>query len=242
MALFNNPLKNRVAIVTGGTKGIGKGIADKLASLGAKVIVCARNKEKTKHHLVLCDVSNLNHVQSLIAEVIKKYKKVDILVNNAGIYPNVPFKDMTEEQWDQVINTNLKSMFIVTRAVLPYMTAQGKGSIINLSSIAGTSKGYEGSVHYCASKAGVLGFTRATAVEFAKLGIRVNAIAPGLILTPGVTSAIDEKGINDFIQTVPLKRAGLPKDIGEAAAFLATDASSYITGQVIIVDGGNTVL
>jgi 3-oxoacyl-[acyl-carrier protein] reductase len=241
MALFKDtPLKGKVAIVTGGTKGIGAAIADKLASLGAKVVVCARQKEKTKHAFVECDVSNMDQVKTMVAFTLKNYKKIDILVNNAGIFPSVPFEQMTEEQWDKVISVNLRGTFNCTKAVSYFMIQQNSGKIINLASIAALV-GYAGLVHYCTTKAGVTGFTRALAVELAPHNINVNAIAPGLIETPGVDVLMNKQEQTGFAQAVPLKRNGQPKDIAEAAAFLATEASSYITGQVIVVDGGSTI-
>ena len=229
-------LKGKVAIVTGGTKGIGKGIADKFASLGAKVVVSARNKEKTKHYFVRCDVSKFDDAQNLAKETIKKYKKIDILVNNAGIYPFVEFKNMTEEQWDQVIDVNLKGVFNCTKAVVPYMMKRKYGNIVNISSIAGSKIGFPNLIHYCAAKAGIVGFTRAAALEFAPYKIDVNAIAPGAIITPGTKGVLSDK----MVQAIPEKRAGKPVDIANAAAFLASDDSDYITGQLIVVDGGWT--
>ena len=233
-------LRGKVAIVTGGTKGIGEAIANKLNSLGAKVIICSREKAKSKHYFIQCDVSKSEDVKKLMNEVIAKFKKIDILVNNAGIYPTVELKDMTEEQWDQMMSINLKGTFNFTRAVIPYMIKQKSGNIVNLSSIAGIL-GFESMIHYCTTKAGIRGFTMASAVELAKYGIRVNAIAPGLIDTPGVRNLMGEKGIKGFVQQVPLKRHGVPNDIAETAAFLVSNSSSYITGQIIVVDGGFSI-
>jgi NAD(P)-dependent dehydrogenase (short-subunit alcohol dehydrogenase family) len=234
-------LKNKVAIVTGGTMGIGKGIADKLSSYGAKVVVCARKELKTKHHFIQCDVSDYNEVQKMVDQTIKKFKKVDILVNNAGIFPFVPLKDMTEQQWDQVIDINLKGVFNCTKAVIPHMMKHRYGKIVNIASVAGVVVGYPNLVHYCASKAGITGFTRAAALELAPFRINVNAVAPGAILTPGERQiGMDKKAIAQLVRQIPEARMGKPADIAETVAFLVADSSSYITGQTIVVDGGMT--
>ncbi|HME87551.1 MAG TPA: SDR family NAD(P)-dependent oxidoreductase [Candidatus Nanoarchaeia archaeon] len=242
MGLFTSgKLKGKVAIVTGGTKGIGLAIANKLKSEGATVVVCARSPgKKEKHTCVPADVSKMSDVQALVEFTIKKYKKIDILVNNAGIFPAVSFKDMTEQQWDQMMTVNLKGVFNCTKAVLPSMMARKYGKIINLSSIAG-QLGFPGLSHYCTTKAGVSGLTRALALELAEHNIRVNAIAPGLISTPGVDDFMNSQEQAAFVSSIPIKRIGKPEDIAELAAFLASDASDNITGQTIVSDGG-TVL
>ncbi len=240
MALFKDkPLKGKVALVTGGTKGIGLGIADKLKEQGATVIVCARTPEKTKHNFVPCDVSNSSDVNQMVDRIIKKFKKIDILVNNAGIYPSVAFKDMTEQQWDQVIAVNLKGVFNCTKAVIQQMIDRNYGKIISISSIAGTTVGFPGLVHYSTTKAGIMGFTRSLALDLAQYKINVNAVAPGVIATEG-TSAMDQNTIQQTIKMVPEGRMGMPVDIAETVAFLASDKSQYITGQTIVVDGGYT--
>ena len=233
-------LKGKVAIVTGGTKGIGKGIADALDKYGSKVVVSARKPEKSKHHFVRCDVSSFKDAENLAKETIKKYGRIDILVNNAGIYPFVSLDKMTEEQWDDVININLKGVFNCTKAVIPFMIKKRYGKIINIASIAGTQVGFPNLVHYCASKGGIMGFTKAAALDLAQYKINVNAIAPGAILTPGTEKGLDKEAITHLIQAIPEKRMGKPIDIAETAAFLASDASEYITGQTIVVDGGYT--
>jgi 3-oxoacyl-[acyl-carrier protein] reductase len=233
-------LKDKVAIVTGGTKGIGKGIADVLSRKGAKVVISAKNKLESKHYFIKCDVSNYQDAQTLIKETLKKYKKIDILINNAGIYPFVPLKDMTEEQWDNVIKVNLKGTFNCTKAVLPFMIKNKYGKIVNIASIAGTKVGFPNLVHYCASKGGIEGFTMAAALDLAQYKINVNAVAPGAILTPGTKKGLDKKATANLIQAIPEKRMGKPIDIAETVAFLASDASEYITGQTIVVDGGYT--
>jgi 3-oxoacyl-[acyl-carrier protein] reductase len=235
-------LKDKVAIVTGGTMGIGKGIADKLGRLGAKVVICARKPAKTSHHFIKCDVSNFREAQNLAAETVKKYGKIDILVNNAGIFPFVPLKDMTEQQWDQVIDVNLKGVFNCTKAVIPYMMKRKHGKIVSVASIAGVVVGYPNLVHYSASKAGIMGFTRAAALELAPFKINVNAVAPGAILTPGEIQITgdNKEVIAQIIRTIPEARMGKPADIADTVAFLVSRDASYITGQTIVVDGGLT--
>jgi len=233
-------LEGKVAIVTGGTKGIGKGIADALKKYGATVVVSARNPEKTNHYFVKCDVSNFNEAQSLVNETIKKYKKIDILVNNAGIYPFVSLPDMTEQQWDQVIAVNLKGVFNCTKAAIPFMMEKKYGKIVNITSIAGTKVGFPNLVHYCSSKAGIVGFTKAAALDLAQYKINVNAIAPGAIMTPGTKAGLGKDALNQLVQTIPEKRVGKPVDIAETVAFLVSDAAEYITGETVTVDGGYT--
>lgn len=233
-------LNGRVAIVTGGTMGIGKGIADRLAADGAKVVVSARHKTKSKHYFVGCDVSDYKDAQNLVSQTMKKFKRIDILVNNAGVYPFVSLKDMTEEQWNHVIHTNLNGIFNCTKAVLPHMIKKKRGRIVNISSIAGFSVGFPNLVHYCTTKAGVVGFTRAAALDLAPYRISVNAVAPGAILTPGVKKTLDDKSQQGYAQMIPQKRLGTPADIAAAVAFLVSDEASYVTGQTIIVDGGYT--
>lgn len=233
-------LKGRIAIITGGTKGIGRGIADVLAKYGAKVVVSARNAEKTKHHFVKCDVSKYNDARCLVQETLKKYKKLDILVNNAGIYPFVPLLQITEEQWDKVIDVNLKGVFNCTKAAIPFMTQKKYGKILNIASIAGVKVGFPGLVHYCSSKAGIEGFTKSAALELAHYKINVNAVAPGAILTSGARENLDKNSVNHLLQKIPERRMGSPVDIAETVAFLVSDAAEYITGETITVDGGYT--
>ncbi len=233
-------LKNKVAIVTGGTKGIGKGIADTLASYGAHVVVCSSKSKGGKHHHVKANITQFKDCSKLVEQTIKKFGRIDILVNNAGIYPFTSFKDMTRAQWDQVIDVNLNGVFNATKAVLPHMMKQKYGKIINIASIAGVSVGFPGLVHYCTTKAGLMGFTRALALEMAPYNIHVNAIAPGAIRTPGVKAGLSKDAAAGMIHIIPEGRMGKPVEIAETAAFLASDAASYILGQTIIVDGGLT--
>lgn len=244
-------LKDKVAIVTGAGQGIGRGIALALAREGAKVVVSdisdkASEVVKEIEDLgsealaVKADVRDSGKTEEMAKAAIDKFGRIDILVNNAGIYPFKPLIEMTEGDWDRVLGVNLKGVFNCTKAVLPKMIEQKSGSIINISSIAGSVVGYSNLVHYSASKAGMLGFTRAAALELAQYGIRVNAIAPGAVETPG-TKALGEEPLKQIEQTIPLRRIGQPEDIANLVVFLASDESSYITGQLIIADGGLTI-
>lgn len=241
-------LKNKTAIVTGAGQGIGKGIALALAKEGCNIVVSDINQETCEQVAaeitklgvqslaIKCDVSNKSEVDNLVKVASEKFNQIDILVNNAGIFPSVPFAKMTESDWDKVMNVNLKSMFLTSQAVISKMPEGGK--IINISSIA-SLVGFEGLVHYCASKGGVNGMVRALALELAPRKINVNAIAPGAIETPGVK--FDDKTGQQMIMAIPQKRMGVPEDIANAAVFLASEKSDYITGQVIVVDGGWTL-
>jgi len=187
---------------------------------------------------IACDVSKKIEVDNLVNETTKKFGKLDILVNNAGIFPFVSFSEMTEDDWDKVIDTNLKSIFLCSQAAIKKMKAGGK--IVNISSIA-SLVGFEGLVHYCASKAGVNGMIRALALELAGKKINVNAVAPGVIETPGAAKGMTDDVKKGTIGTIPWKRMGTPDDIVQATVFLASDKSNYITGQVLVVDGGWTL-
>jgi len=241
-------LKNKIAIVTGARQGIGKGIALELAKEGANVVVSDIDQtdcEKVVAEIeklgvnglaVKCDVSNKAEVDNLTAKSMEKFGKIDILVNNAGIYPFKPFIEMSEADWDKVIDVNLKSVFLCSQAAAKMMKEGAK--IVNISSIA-AFVGFEGLVHYCASKGGVNAMIRGLALELAPKKINVNAIAPGAIETPGAAS--NEETKKQTISAIPLAKMGAPVDIANMAVFLASDKSNYITGQTIIVDGGWTL-
>ncbi|MFA5643966.1 MAG: SDR family NAD(P)-dependent oxidoreductase [Patescibacteria group bacterium] len=242
--------KNKVAIVTGAKQGIGLGIALAFAKEGCNVVVsditqkdCEKTAEKLKKFgvkvlAVACDVAKKGEVDNLIAKTIKKFGKLDILVNNAGIFPFTPFSEMTEANWEEVINVNLKSIFLCSQTAVKKMKAGGK--IVNISSIA-SIVGFEGLVHYCASKGGVNGLTRALALELADKKINVNVVAPGAIETPGATKTMTEEAKKGFLALIPWKKMGTPDDIAQAVVFLASDKANYITGQVLVVDGGWTL-
>ncbi|OGH85911.1 MAG: hypothetical protein A2301_03425 [Candidatus Magasanikbacteria bacterium RIFOXYB2_FULL_40_13] len=242
-------LKDKVAIVTGAKQGIGLGIAMALAKEGCNVVIsdieqagcetAAAEVEKlgVKTLAVACDVSQKKAVDNLIAKTVKKFGKLDILVNNAGIFPFVPFVDMKEGDWDKVLDVNLKSIFLCSQAAVKEMKSGGK--IVSISSIA-SLVGFEGLVHYCASKGGVNGMTRALALELAGKKINVNAVAPGAIETPGATGAMTEDMKKGTVASIPWKRMGTPDDIAQAVVFLASDKADYITGQILAVDGGWT--
>jgi len=241
--------KNRVALVTGAAMGIGREIALRLASEGAGLVLFDLSKkihgvvdEARKLGVealgVTGDVSRRVDVERLVSEAVKAFGKIDVLVNNAEIYPFKPFLEMSEDDWDRVINVNLKGTFLVTRQVAPLMVKQRYGRIINISSIAGLV-GFPALSHYCASKAGIIGFTRALALELAPYNITVNTIAPGPIETPG-TKASTPQALEQTVRAIPVGRMGKPADIASTVAFLASEEASFITGAVIVVDGGYT--
>ncbi len=247
-------LKDKIALVTGAGQGIGKAIALTLAKHGASVVLfdigdkifdVLKEIEKlgVKGLAVKCDVSRAEEVEKAVKEAISEFGRINILVNNAGIYPFKPILQMTEQDWERVLDINLKGTFLVTRAVLPKMIEQRSGKIINIASIAGSMVGYSNLAHYSASKAGVVGFTRALALEVAPYGINVNAISPGPIQSPGTEAiGLTKEFYEQTVRSIPLGRMGLPEDVANLVVFLASDKSSFITGQNIVIDGGNTIL
>lgn len=242
-------LEGKVAIVTGGSRGIGKGIVNKLAEQGATVVFTFVSSEEAAQAVandaaanygvtvkaVKNDAASFSQAEELIENTVKEFGRIDIVVNNAGITKDNLLMRMTEADWDAVINTNLKSVFNMTKAVQKVMLKQRSGSIINLSSVVGRS-GNAGQANYAASKSGVIGFTQAIARELGSRNIRCNAIAPGFIETE-MTEKLDENTKNGWIQNIPLKRAGTTEDVANCVLFLASDLSSYISGQTINVCG-----
>lgn len=242
-------LAGKVAVVTGASRGIGKSIALELAKQGADVVVnyagsVDRANEVVKEIEALgrkgisiqCDVSNTDSVNAMMKEALESFGNIDILVNNAGITRDNLLMRMKDSEWDDVINTNLKGVFLCTKAVTRPMMKQRKGRIINITSIVGVT-GNPGQANYVAAKAGVIGFTKTTAKELAQRNITVNAIAPGFITTD-MTDKLTEEVKNSMLTQIPLGQFGRPEDIANAVVFLASDDSSYITGQTLHIDGG----
>ncbi len=243
-------LSNKVAIVTGSARGIGRAIALKLAEVGADIVVndipaAAETLESTAGEIralkrkalaVTADVSSAPDVARLIDTAAKEMGKIDILVNNAGVTRDQIIMRMTDEDWDTVLNIDLKSAFLCTRAVLRYMVKQRWGRIVSIASVVGIM-GNAGQANYAAAKSGIIGLTRSIAKEVGSRGITANAIAPGFIETK-MTEKLDEKQRQVLMQRIPLGSIGTPVDVAEAVAFLASEEAKYITGQVLQVDGG----
>ena len=242
-------LNGKVALITGGSRGIGKAIAIKLASYKANIVInYTSNKEhalKVKEEIesygvksivIKCDVSKSDEVNNMIEEVVKEFGQIDILVNNAGITRDGLLMRMKEEDFDSVIDINLKGVFNCTKSATKYMMKKRYGKIVNISSVVGLI-GNAGQANYCASKAGVIGFTKSSARELASRNINVNAIAPGFIDTD-MTSVLNENLKETMLKNIPQNRFGSPEDVANLVLFLASDMSSYITGQIINVDGG----
>ena len=242
-------LKGKIALITGAAQGIGKGIALEYAKQGATVAFTVRKHDERSESLVneiaamggtakayAADAASFNSASEVIAEVMKDFGRIDILVNNAGITKDGLLMRMTEEQWDAVINTNLKSAFNYVHAITPIMMRQRSGSIINMTSVVGIS-GNAGQANYAASKAGMIGLTKSVAKELGSRGVRVNAIAPGFIATD-MTGVLNEDLKKQWILNIPLRREGKVEDVANVAVFLASDMASYVTGQVISCCGG----
>lgn len=242
-------LENKTALITGAARGIGKSIALKFAAHGANIAFTDIRRDEHMEILekeligmgikakgYASDASSLTTTETTVEEILKDFGTVEVVVNNAGITRDNLLMRMTEEQWDMVINVNLKSIFNVTRTMLKPLMKQRYGSIINMGSVVGLS-GNAGQSNYAASKSGLFGFTKSIAQEIGSRNIRVNAIAPGFILTE-MTAHLPEEVKTGWAEKIPLRRAGTPEDVANLCLFLASDLSNYITGQVISVDGG----
>jgi 3-oxoacyl-[acyl-carrier protein] reductase len=239
-------LKNKVAIVTGAATGIGEGIAQLFVSQGAQVFMLDRDADRNENAAkalegnataIACDVRDGNQVQSAVEDVIRRSGQIDILINNAGIYPRQAFLGMSEAQWDEMQDINLKSMFLLCRAVLPHMTRRGSGKVVNISSVT-FHVGLANLSHYVASKGGVIGFTRSLAREMGVHGVYVNCITPGAILVEAEKKVATEEQIQAIIELQSLKRRLVPLDIARVCSFLSCEMSDGMTGQTLNVDGG----
>ena len=249
-------LEKTVAIVTGGSTGIGRSIALEFAKEGASVVICGRRKtnlEKVAEEInalgkrslvVAADVSVKSQVQGMVKQTVDSFGSIDILVNNAGIIHAAPLVEVTETEWDEVIDINLKGVFLCMQAVAPYMMKQKHGKIINISSICGRGGALNDGAPYCASKAGVILLTQVAAWELGQYNINVNNIAPGLVLTPMAGQGKTKEEFAQFLEErkkgTVLHRVGNPEDIARTAVFLASEDSSFISGQTVPVDGGRT--
>jgi len=242
-------IKNKTVLITGATRGIGKGIALAFAQYGANVaftysasIEAAKNLEKelsslgVKTKAYQSNAADFEASQALVADILKEFGTIDVLINNAGITKDNLLMRISEADFDKVIEVNLKSVFNLTKAVIRPMMKQRDGVIINMSSVVGV-KGNAGQTNYAASKAGIIGFTKSVALELGSRNIRCNAVAPGFIETE-MTAKLDENTVDGWRKAIPLKRGGTPQDIANICLFLASDLATYITGQVINVDGG----
>tara|TARA_B100000575_G_scaffold294531_1_gene311168 strand:- start:8938 stop:9711 length:774 start_codon:yes stop_codon:yes gene_type:complete len=252
MSEYSLDLTGKIALITGGSRGIGKAIALAFSSRGANVAITYANSSSSAGQVteeinklgsdamsIQANSSDFSRANEVIDEVLQKWGKIDILVNNAGITRDGLILRMSEDQWDQVIETNLKGIFNYSKAVARPMMKNRGGSVINMGSIVGLT-GNAGQSNYAASKAGLVGFTKSYAKELASRNIRANVVAPGYIHTD-MTNILDEKVLNDIKEATPLGRAGNVEEVAAACLFLASDLSSYITGEVIRVDGGMAI-
>lgn len=240
---MNLNFQNKVVIVTGGNKGIGKSVSELFVSLGAKVYILARSveenfdqSENTNTVYLKADISSFENIQEAFSKIINKEKRIDVLVNNAGVTKDNLLMRMSESDWDNVLDINLKGVFNTCKAVTKQMMSQRYGKIINVGSIVGQT-GNAGQINYSASKAGLIGFTKSIAKELASRNVYANVVAPGFIKTD-MTDKLTQEQVKVYSDSIPLKRLGNAEDVAHLIAFLASDFSNYITGQVINIDGG----
>lgn len=242
-------IKGKSVIVTGGSKGIGRGIASVFARQGAKVTLAARGEDALKAAAAdmggetryeICDVSDWDSMRAMVESTAKAQGGIDILCANAGAFPQTKMIDMDPKEWDTVLATNLRSSFLSVKACIPHFEKAGKGRVVLTSSITGPVTGFPGWTHYGASKAGQLGFLKTAAMELSRYNTTINAVMPGNIYTEGLQD-LGEEYLNTMAASIPLKRLGAVEDIGNAALFFASDEAAYITGQQVIVDGGQTL-
>lgn len=239
-------LKGKSVIVTGGSKGIGRGIAQVFARTGAKVTIAARNEDDLKAaageiagdvRYEVCDVSDWGSVQKMVDSTAQAQGGLDVMCANAGAFPQTKIIDMDPAEWDQVMATNLRSSFLCVKAAIPHFEKGGKGRVVLTSSITGPVTGFPGWTHYGASKSGQLGFLKTAAMELSRYNTTINAVMPGNIYTEGLQD-LGQDYLDTMAASIPLKRLGDVEDIGNAALFFASDEAGYITGQQIVVDGG----
>ncbi|SUK02322.1 short-chain dehydrogenase/reductase [Staphylococcus agnetis] len=237
-------LSEHIALVTGGANGIGKGIAEALAKAGATVMIGdidevngQQTAQAIQGQFYKLDVTNKKNIDAVVDAIVAEHGKIDILASNTGVYPQIEIEDLTEADWDNIQNINLKSTFLVTQAVLKQMKQQNYGRVIITSSVTGPITGYPGWAHYGATKAGQLGYMRSAALEYAKYGITINAVQPGNVLTEGL-KAQGEAYLEGTRNIIPTHELGEPADIGYAVAFFAAPEAKFITGQSLVIDGG----
>jgi len=242
-------IKDRAVVVTGGSKGIGKGIARTFAAHGAKVMIAARGEEAAQAAVeeirkaggtaesCRCDVADWDSVQAAVRAAADAFGGIDVMCANAGIFPQKKMVELDPEEWDSVLATNLKSAFLCVKACIPHFEAAGKGRVVLTSSITGPVTGFPGWTHYGASKSGQLGFLKTAAMELSRYNATINAVMPGNIYTEGLQD-LGQDYLDTMAASIPLKRLGSVEDIANAALFFASDEAGYVTGQTIVVDGG----